>query len=59
MNTKTVVLLVALGATIAVGGRTIAVKTGHAAKSVYTHVLKKPIHIAVAPVKWAGKRIVK
>jgi hypothetical protein len=51
MNTKTVVLLVSLGAVIAVGGKTAVVKTGHGIKAAVHHVVK--------PLVWTAKRVVK
>lgn len=60
MNTKTVVVLVALGALIAVGGKTAAVKTGGAIKSAYTHTVhSKPAHVAAKPFVWTAKRLAK
>jgi hypothetical protein len=57
-STTTVVVLVALGAAIALGGRTIATKTG--LKSAYTHVVhSKPAHAVAKPFVWTAKRIAK
>ena len=55
MNLKATVVLVALGATIAVGGKTIAVKTLQGTKAA---VHSKVAHKVAAPFVWAGKRVV-
>lgn len=60
MNTQTVVLLVALGAVIAVGGKTAVVKTASATKSAVAHVVhSKPAHVAAKPFVWTAHRIAK
>jgi len=58
VNAKEVVLLVGLGAAIAFGGKTIAVKTGQGVIAV-AHVVKKPAKKVAAPFVWAAKRIAK
>ncbi len=56
MNTKTVILLVSLGAVLALGGKTIAVKTGQGVVAI-AHVIKKPAKAVAKPFIWTAKRI--
>lgn len=58
MNTKTVVLLVSLGAVIAVGGKTLAVKTGQGVAAT-ARMFKKPAKVAAKPIIWTARRVAK
>jgi hypothetical protein len=62
MKTRDIVILVTLGATLSMGGRTLATKIGSGtvtAAHASVKAGKKTAHVAVKPFIWAARRVVK